>query len=74
MKRITLVLLTLAAATFGTKVSAQGKYGADSAECIKYLIIRSITSRRTTPRLSLTGERPSNSVLLPQARTCCLTV
>ena len=37
MKRITLVLLTLAAATFGTKVSAQGKYGADSAECIKYL-------------------------------------
>ena len=37
MKRITLVLLTLAAAAFGTKVSAQGKYGADSAECIKYL-------------------------------------
>lgn len=37
MKRITLVLLTLVAATFGTKVSAQGKYGADSAECIKYL-------------------------------------
>ncbi len=37
MKRITLVLLTLAAAAFGTNVSAQGKYGADSAECIKYL-------------------------------------
>lgn len=37
MKRITLVLLTLVAAAFGTKVSAQGKYGADSAECIKYL-------------------------------------
>ena len=37
MKKITLVLLTLAAATLGTKVSAQGKYGADSAECIKYL-------------------------------------
>ena len=37
MKRITPVLLTLVAATFGTKVSAQGKYGADSAECIKYL-------------------------------------
>ena len=37
MKRITLVLLTLAAVAFGTKVSAQGKYGADSAECIKYL-------------------------------------
>ena len=37
MKRITLVLLTLAMAAVGTKVSAQGKYGADSAECIKYL-------------------------------------
>lgn len=37
MKRITLVLLTLAAAAFGTNASAQGKYGADSAECIKYL-------------------------------------
>lgn len=37
MKKITLVLLTLAAATLGMKVSAQGKYGADSAECIKYL-------------------------------------
>ena len=37
MKKITLVLLTLAMALIGTKVSAQGKYGADSAECIKYL-------------------------------------
>ena len=37
MKKITLVLLTFARALVGTKVSAQGKYGADSAECIKYL-------------------------------------
>lgn len=37
MKKITLVLLTLAMAALGTKVSAQGKYGADSAECVKYL-------------------------------------
>ena len=37
MKKITLVLLTLAMALVGTKVSAQGKFGADSAECIKYL-------------------------------------
>ena len=37
MKRITLVLFTLITAAFGMKVSAQGKYGADSAECIKYL-------------------------------------
>ncbi len=37
MKKISLVLLTLVAAAFGTNASAQGKYGADSAECIKYL-------------------------------------
>ena len=39
MKKITLVLLTFAMAVLGTNVSAQnrGKYGADSAECIKYL-------------------------------------
>lgn len=37
MKKITLVLLALAMTALGTKVSAQGKYGADSAECIKYL-------------------------------------
>ena len=37
MKKITLVLLALAMTALGTKVSAQGKFGADSAECIKYL-------------------------------------
>jgi len=37
MKKISLVLLTLVAAALGTNASAQGKYGADSAECIKYL-------------------------------------
>ena len=37
MKKITLVLLSLAMTAFGLRVSAQGKYGADSAECIKYL-------------------------------------
>lgn len=37
MKKITLALITIAMAFIGTKASAQGKYGADSAECIKYL-------------------------------------
>lgn len=37
MKKTTLVLLAVAMALIGTKASAQGKYGADSAECIKYL-------------------------------------
>jgi len=37
MKKITLVLFAIAMAVLGTNASAQGKYGADSAECIKYL-------------------------------------
>lgn len=38
MKKIVLVLMAAAMTLLtGNKVSAQGKYGADSAECIKYL-------------------------------------
>ena len=37
MKKLTLAILTLAAAFMGTDVFAQGKWGADSAECIKYM-------------------------------------
>jgi hypothetical protein len=37
MKKITLAILAISMAFIGTKASAQGKYGADSAECIKYL-------------------------------------
>ena len=37
MKRLTFILLAVMAAFMGQKVSAQGKFGADSAECIKYL-------------------------------------
>ncbi len=37
MKRLTFILLAVVAMVSGGKVSAQGKYGADSAECIKYL-------------------------------------
>src|SRR5574344_1384450 len=37
MKKVLFTILTLAMLVPGTKVSAQGKYGADSAECIKYL-------------------------------------
>ena len=37
MKKITLLLFALLAASSVQTVSAQGKYGADSAECIKYL-------------------------------------
>ncbi|MBR1706010.1 MAG: hypothetical protein IJ721_04375 [Bacteroidales bacterium] len=37
MKRLTLILLAVTAIFAGQNASAQGKYGADSAECIKYL-------------------------------------
>ena len=37
MKKITLVLLAFTLSFLGTNLSAQGKFGADSAECIKYL-------------------------------------
>lgn len=37
MKKFTLVLLAVLALSTGNKAFAQGKYGADSAECVKYL-------------------------------------
>jgi len=37
MKKLTFILLAAMAAIMGQNASAQGKYGADSAECIKYL-------------------------------------
>ena len=37
MKKIVLTLVSAALLLMGTNVFAQGKYGADSAECIKYL-------------------------------------
>ena len=37
MKKLTFILLAAMAAFMGQNASAQGKYGADSAECIKYL-------------------------------------
>ena len=37
MKKFTLIFFAVMAVFAGQKLSAQGKYGADSAECIKYL-------------------------------------
>lgn len=37
MKKLTLIFFAVMAVFAGQKLSAQGKYGADSAECIKYL-------------------------------------
>ena len=37
MKKFILVILTLSATLVGTNVFAQGKYGADSAQCVTNL-------------------------------------
>ena len=37
MKKLIVILISAAALLAGTSLHAQGKYGADSAECIKYL-------------------------------------
>ncbi|MCQ2114758.1 MAG: hypothetical protein MJZ07_00975 [Bacteroidales bacterium] len=37
MKKLVLITLSVLAMASGVKVSAQGKFGADSAECVKYL-------------------------------------
>ena len=37
MKKLSFVLIAVLAMVAGSQASAQGKYGADSAECIKYL-------------------------------------
>ena len=37
MKKFTLVILTFVMMLGGTKLSAQGKYGADSAQCVTNL-------------------------------------
>ena len=37
MKKLSIAILTFAALLAGNQMFAQGKYGADSAECIKYL-------------------------------------
>ncbi len=37
MKKITMILTAVLALSAGMNAFAQGKYGADSAECLKYL-------------------------------------
>ena len=37
MKKVLLILLAVLIGGSGATLSAQGKYGADSANCIKYL-------------------------------------
>jgi len=68
MKKITLALLTVAMAFIGTKASAQGKYGADSAECIKYLSYYVEYYKQKNYEEALPNWRKAYSLCPPTAR------
>ena len=67
MKRILLVLFAVTAVFGGNKVSAQGKYGADSAECIKYLSYYSEYYKQKNYDSALPNWRKAYSLCPPTA-------
>lgn len=68
MRKITLALLAIGMAFIGTKASAQGKYGADSAECIKYLSYYVEYYKTKNYEEALPNWRKAYSVCPPTAR------
>ncbi|MCF0184884.1 MAG: hypothetical protein HUJ98_00155 [Bacteroidaceae bacterium] len=68
MKKITLVLFAIATVFSGTRVSAQGKYGADSAECIKYLSYYVEYYKQKNYEEALPNWRKAYSLCPPTAR------
>ena len=68
MRKITLALLAIGMAFIGTKASAQGKYGADSAECIKYLSYYVEYYKTKNYEEALPNWRKAYSVCPPSAR------
>lgn len=67
MKKVLFTILTLAMLVPGTKLSAQGKYGADSAECIKYLSYYSEHYKQKNYDEALPNWRKAYSLCPPQA-------
>lgn len=67
MKKLVLAFLTLAVIIPGTKLSAQGKYGADSAECIKYLSYYSEYYKQKNYDEALPNWRNAYKLCPPQA-------
>lgn len=67
MKKVVLAILTLAVIIPGTKLSAQGKYGADSAECIKYLSYYSEYYKQKNYDEALPNWRKAYKLCPPQA-------
>lgn len=67
MKKVVLAILTLAVMIPGAKLSAQGKYGADSAECIKYLSYYSEYYKQKNYDEALPNWRKAYKLCPPQA-------
>ncbi len=74
MKKIVLFIsIVVASAFFSSNASAQGKYGADSAECIKYLSYYTEYYKQKNYESALPNWRKAYSLCPPTARYSLLT-
>ena len=72
MKKISLILFAVIAMVAGGNAFAQGKYGADSAECIKYLSYYQEYYKQKNYDDAL-RKRPTNSARVRLPRICSST-
>ena len=72
MKRLTVILATLAMVLGGYVASAQGKFGPDSAECIKYLSYYSEYYKQKNYDEALPNWRKAYKICPPTARQSVL--
>ena len=73
MKKIALLIIVAAAALFSSKVSAQGKFGPDSIECIKYLSYYTEYYKQENYDAALPNWRKAYNICPPTARYSLLS-
>ena len=73
MKKIALLIIVAAAALFSSKVSAQGKFGPDSIECIKYLSYYTEYYKQKNYDAALPNWRKAYNICPPTARYSLLS-
>ena len=73
MKRLTILLATIAVVLGGNIARAQGKYGADSAECIKYLSYYDQYYKQKNYNDAIPNWRKAYKLCPPQARQSIFT-
>ena len=73
MKKIALLIFVAAAALFSSKVSAQGKFGPDSIECIKYLSYYTEYYKQKNYDAALPNWRKAYNICPPTARYSLLS-